>query len=276
MLTPTPIIKHTRSLVPETNLDLELLEDTSAADTPPFLGGIIRDEVARLHAQPVAIDSADWSSESLPSLPETNHTLLSPQDRDDLRTAWEAIWKQQSDTEREAAVAAAREDAYAEGMAAAQAERDAEWQMERTAFADDAARLRSLWEDHLAVIDPLLVELAVDVAEAVLDRPLDDKAHEATTAAVTAAVERLAAHPPLVITLHPVDHLRLQEAGMVDALTASHPGLRWAPDTTLAEGDWSLDATGAAIRHVRAEILSDLRRRLGLEVGPTPNDVDTA
>ncbi|NNF59045.1 MAG: hypothetical protein HKN04_12495 [Rhodothermaceae bacterium] len=185
---------------------------------------------------------------------------------------WEAEWKQQADAEREAAVATAREQAYEEGIAAARAEYGAEREAERAAFASDAAGLRALWEGHLAAADPLLVGLAVDVAEAVLDGPLGGDARDATTAAITSAIERFAAQPPLVVTLHPVDHLRLQEAGMVDALTATHPGLRWVPDAALAEGDWSLDAAGAAVRHVRAEVLYDLRRRLGLE--PDPSDTD--
>lgn len=273
MATSPLVIKHPLRSTPATGSAPDPAEDTEAPEASDFLSGIIRDERTRLQTRPFTVDGPDWSSKSSLPSPESNTTPLSSPDLDVLRAAWEAEWRQKAAVEREAAVTAAREKAYAEGVASARAEWAAGREAERTAFAKDVAHLRALWEHHLTTVDPLLVGLAVEVAEAVLDGPLGADALTAMTEAITHAVERLAAQPPLVVTLHPVDHLRLQEAGMVDALTATHPGLRWVPDPTLTEGDWSLDAAGTAVRRIRAEVLHDLRRRLSLEPDPP---LDTA
>jgi flagellar biosynthesis/type III secretory pathway protein FliH len=258
MFFPDHIIKHARATqwpTPE-----------QEAEPPAYVGGIIRDAQTRMQAEPYAVDGPNWTSDvPLPAQPSAvPEPEPAPVDVDALRAEWEAEWKAQAAAEREAAVAAAREEAYAEGAAAAREELAAEYEAERAALVADAARLRALWEEHLADADPHLVGLAVDVAEAVLDGTIGSETHAATAAAITGAVEHLAARPPLVVTLHPVDHLRLQEAGLVDALSVSHPDLRWVPDPALAEGDWALDANGAAIRRIRAEVLHDLRVRLGL------------
>lgn len=247
-------------------------EPARAAREPepsPYVNGVIRDGRTRMQAEPYPVDGPSWTSDvPLPQRAAAPGTAPEPEpepvDLDALRAEWEAAWQARATAEREAAVAEAREAAYAEGVAAAQAELAAEREDERAAMAADAERLRTLWNEHLTTVDPHLVGLAVDVAEAVLDGALGAETQAATTAAITGAVERLAARAPLVVALHPVDHLRLQEAGLVDALSASHPDLRWVPDPTLAEGDWSLDANGAAIRRIRAEVLHDLRVRLGL------------
>lgn len=248
----------------------------SAAPTPPsaaptrgeelpdeshFLSGIIRSERARAKVHRFPVDGPDWSAPP----PESDAGQPEAPDYAALRAAWEAEWQQQAVAECEAAVAAARAQAYAEGAAAARAELAAAREAERLAFADDAARLHALWEAHLTSLDPPLVELALDVAEAVLDGPLGEDDHATLTEAITSAVERVATQPPLVVSLHPVDHLRLEEAGLAEALSASHPGLRWVPDAGLAEGDWTLDADGVAVRRVRSEVLHDLRHRLGLD-----------
>ncbi|MEM1042273.1 MAG: hypothetical protein AAGI91_06535 [Bacteroidota bacterium] len=242
----------------------------ASPDQAPFVSGVIRGAGTRraggLTVRPCLLHGPDLSAP--PASPES---APEAPDLAALREAWEAEWTQQAEAERDAHAAAVREEAYAAGFAAARDACRAEREAEREAFARDAASLHGLWQAHLERADPLLVGLAVEVAEAVLGRPPDEASHGAMTAAVTAAVERLADRPPLVVALHPVDQLRLQETGMAEALTAAHPGLRWVPDAGLAEGDWTLDADGEAVRHVRAEVLSDLRRRLGLAPDPPPD-----
>lgn len=264
MFIPAHVIKNARALA-ESSAGRATPYEPTDPDSPRYVGGVIRDAQTRMQAEPYTVDGPNWRSDvPLPSRPAAPDPEPEPVDLDALRAEWEAEWEERATAEREAAVAAAREAAYAEGAAAAKAELAAEREAERAALTADAARLRTLWDDHLTAADPHLVGLAVDVAEAVLDGALGEHTHATTAAAITGAVERLAARPPLVVTLHPVDHLRLQEAGMMDALTAAHPDLRWVPDPSLAEGDWSLDANGAAIRRIRAEVLHDLRVRLGL------------
>lgn len=272
MFIPDHIIKNARSLAASAGAPPRTEEEP-----PAYVGGIIRDAQTRMQAEPFTVDGPNWASDvPLPAQQASAAPAPEPEpvDLDALRAEWEAAWHERATAEREAAVAAAREAAYAEGVAAARDELAAQHETERAALTADVARLRALWDERLAAADPHLVGLAVDVAEAVLDASLGESSQAATAAAITGAVERLAARPPLVVTLHPVDHLRLQETGLVDALSASHPDLRWVPDPALAEGDWSLDANGAAIRRIRAEVLHDLRVRLGL-TAPAPDEAPT-
>jgi flagellar assembly protein FliH len=110
----------------------------------------------------------------------------------------------------------------------------------------------------------------VDAAEALLGLPLPEPMRAALRAAMFQAIEELAATGPATLSLHPVDYLHLQEAGFVEQLSAAHPGLRWAPSLAFAEGDWTLDAPEAAVRHVRAELAAHLHAHLGLDAA-TPD-----
>jgi flagellar biosynthesis/type III secretory pathway protein FliH len=271
MFAPAPILKNARDRDPQ--------PPSPPDDAPRFLGGVIRDARTRT-VRPCPVDGPQWTSDfpvaESAAKPAAEPAAPASIDVDALRATWEAEAAARAEAEREAAVAEAREAAYAEGYAAAEADLAATFEAEREASRQaldaDAARLRALWDERLADAEPHLVGLAVDVAEALLDGPLDADQQAATASALTAAIERLADRPPLVVALHPVDHLRLQETGLTEALSASHPGLRWVPEPGLAEGDWSLDADGAALRHVRAEVLRDLRLRLGLlpDTEPAP------
>lgn len=237
-------------------------------ERPPLRGGVLRGAAWR------ALEEPDWTADfPVPAHgpPPTTTTPTATAAAPDVE-ALRAAWAREAAAEREAAVAAAREEGFAAGQAAGLAEVRAEMEALREAHRREAAalaeRLAALWREGLALLEPLLVGLAVEVAEAALDGPLTEEARAASEAALAAAVEQLALRPPLVVALHPVDHLRLQEGGFAAAIAAAHPGLRWVPDPRLAEGDWAVDAQGAAIRHVRAETLRLLRERLGL--GPAP------
>lgn len=136
---------------------------------------------------------------------------------------------------------------------------------ERATFAERAAeRLSTEWTEAIRRTEPQLVSLAIETAEALLDAPLSPEQRTAADRAVAVAVDGVAGEAPLVVALHPVDLLHLQESGLADSLSGAHPGLRWEPDGTFAEGDWSVSTSDAAIRRVRADMVAALRNRLGL------------
>lgn len=230
----------------------------------PLLRGVLRDRETRLRIQPAEVTGPGWAADfPLDPAPETEAPEPPEHDAERLQ-ALRATWEAEAEARLEAAVAEARAEGYAAGRTDAEAEAAAAQTAQQAAFQDAVARLQALWEDGLKQIEPSLVGLAVGIAEAVLGAPLPEAARESAAAALTTAVERLAGHPPLTIRLHPVDHLHLQERGLTDALAAAHPSLRWLPDPSFDEGDWAVDAADAAVRHVRAELLHDLRLRLGL------------
>ena len=171
---------------------------------------------------------------------------------------------QAAQAQLDAAVEAARAEAYAEGRNNAERELRAEIEMHKAAFSADVERLEHAWHAHHERLERQLVALAVDAAEALAGGPVTAAAREAADRALVAAVERLARGEGLTVRLHPVDCLRLREAGLVDGLTTAHPALAWVPDDTLAEGDWIVDSAKAAVRQVREELLDSLHARLDL------------
>ncbi|WP_420456793.1 hypothetical protein [Rubrivirga sp.] len=136
--------------------------------------------------------------------------------------------------------------------------------------ASDAARqtadrLTDLWAEALRQIEPELVALALEAAEAVLDAPLSPDQRAAADHALAETVDGLAGGGPVVVAVPPVDLLHLQESGLAATLSGAHPDLRWEPSDALAEGDWSVSTSQAAVRRVRADMLATLRDRLGLD-----------
>jgi len=136
----------------------------------------------------------------------------------------------------------------------------------RATFADRAAeRLHQAWHRACDELQLPLASLALETAEAVLDAPLSPEQRAATEASLSAALDTLAEMAPLTIALHPIDLLHLQETGLATALETTHTGLRWASDTALAEGDWTVTSSEGAVRRVRADMLAALRERLHLD-----------
>ena len=236
---------------------------------------ILRGAQARLAARPVEI-AADPLAPDAP-LPASPDDELASEEKTSLEheaaAAREAEWAARLEkATREAAKEAAevaRAEGYAQGYAEAETRLDEAFTAERTALLADMDHLGDLWQQHIEESAPLLTELALEIAETLLDAPLPDAVRGASVQGLTAAVEQLAGTPPVQITLHPVDYLRLQEAGITEQLEAVHDGLRWTTDATLAEGDWSVQSPEAALRRLRAEITQTVRNRLGLsEAGP--------
>lgn len=159
---------------------------------------------------------------------------------------------------RDDEVAALRADVERlEAEAAARAEADA-------ATGRAAERLAGLWEGGIRGLEPALAALAIETAEALLSAPLSGAQRAAADQALAEAVDAVAGAAPLSVRLHPVDLLHLQESGLADALSRSHGGLRWEPDNTLAEGDWTATTPEAAVHRLTRPMLGALRERLGV------------
>lgn len=169
-----------------------------------------------------------------------------------------------TEAELNAAIGAARAEAYARGRADAEAELRTEFETHKAAFAADVDRLEAAWRTYHDRLERQLVTLAVEAAELLVDGPLPDAIKEIADRALAQATERLARGDGLTIRIHPVDYLRLEEAGLVAGLTGAHPDLVWTPDDALPEGDWTVESAEAAVRNVRAELLDGLRARLDL------------
>ncbi len=184
-----------------------------------------------------------------------------PERLDLLKAEWDAQWQERLDEE----VATARAEGREAGYADACAEFDKKQAAHEAVLATDVARLEGLWRDHVEATQPLLVELAFEVAATLIDAPLPDEARRAATQALTEAIDELAGQGPAEIMLHPVDYMRLQEAGITAQLEAAHTGLQWTPDPTLDEGDWSVTAPQAVIRRLRTEMIEMLKHRLHLD-----------
>lgn len=239
------------------------------AEEPPTLlpGHVLERDRTVLQADPFEVPAFD----ALPAHPlpppksdapadaSTGEALPEPTVEEQLAEA-RAAWSK----EQEQALEQARAEAFAAGEAAAREAMEAEVAAHTQHLTATAERLTARWDDFLKDCEPLLATLAFDVAEAVLDGPLPDTLKGTTRRALTEALDELAGTPPLRISLHPVDYLRLQEDGTTELLIGTHNDLRWNPDPAFREGDWEVQAADASIRHVRGEMIQTLQRRLGL------------
>lgn len=172
----------------------------------------------------------------------------------------EERWQERLDQ----AVATAREQADREGYERARAEFESDFHAKAEHLLNDAESLRAENAAFLERVETLLVSVAFRIAETVLESPLLQSARTASTEAVSAAIEKLASDGTLRVGLHPIDYLRLQEAGLVEQLTSAYRGLRWEPDADLAPGDWSVESPDSVIRRFERELIADLRERLGV------------
>ncbi len=229
--------------------------------------GLLRRNQA-IQAQPVELSQEVWTSEDdvwrieSGSATEQNaeQEAASALDTGRLRAAIEAEWQ----TRMEEAVARARAEGEAAGRAAAEAEWAPRLQSLQEQLAHELERLRRAWANYTRQLEPMLVELALEVAETLLDAPLPESIKGISARMLTEAVEQLARSAPLEISMHPVDFLRLQEQGVIAQLESRHPALHWDLNPSLSEGDWIVQTPTAMQRRIRQEMLERLRQRLGL------------
>ena len=161
-------------------------------------------------------------------------------------------------------MARAQEEAYEKGYAAAWQEHQEVTEQARQAFAAGTRRLEQARNDFMKQCEPLLADLAFEVAALLIDAPLPHTLKSLSARAFTEAVEELATEKPLRIALHPVDLLELQEAGLVEQLDEVHGGLIWEPSDDLQQGDWVVQSPKAAVRYLRDEVVGTMKRQIAL------------
>ncbi len=209
---------------------------------------------------------ADEDDDTEPAADSEDEEADPPPERTD------AEWREQMEAAVEEARAegydAGREDGYQtgydEGYEDAETTLRAEWQDERETLIGDITQFEDAWTQYIDENESRLVELALQLAEAIVDAPIADSLREASEEALTEAVAELAGTPPITVTVHPVDYQRLQESGLADHLTDKYDDLQLESDPERAEGDWTVASPAGAIRRRRREVIDTLRGRLSL------------
>ena len=186
---------------------------TDSTPGAPLLNGVLRGAQTHADAKVALVEGPHWSADFPVELQdpataalESTVTADSSEEPVDI-DAMQSTWAEEAEALRREAVAEARKQGYDEGYAAARQElaesMERDRQVERDAFAEDVARLDTVWRDHLARSEPVLVQLALEVAERLLEGTLPDDLGEAATGALTSAIERLATRAPLSVDTAP-------------------------------------------------------------------------
>lgn len=155
-------------------------------------------------------------------------------------------------------------EGYDDGYDEAEATLREEWEAEQDALIDDTTRFEEVWSQYIAENESRMVELTLQLAEAIVDAPLTDSLRSASEEAIIEAVAELASTPPIEIIVHPVDYQRLQESGLAEHLTDKYDDLHLESDPERTEGDWTVASPAGAVRRRRSEVIDVLRGRLGL------------
>jgi flagellar biosynthesis/type III secretory pathway protein FliH len=159
-------------------------------------------------------------------------------------------------------VAATERDAYQRGLADGERAAAAVINEQNARIEQASAGLDRAWETLASHSEPLLVELAFRMAEAILESPLPESVRSLSTAALSEAIEKLGTTGAVCVSVHPADYMMLDESGILLPLLRNHPNLNWQTDASLERGDWEARSDGAVIRRVARELLDDLARRL--------------
>lgn len=243
-------------------------------EMPYRLRGILRKSEAYLQETVVELDAPQF----VPDYPLSQEPERTPEDEpadegddaspdiDALKAEWDAAWE----TRLEEAVEEARQAGFEQGSEAAQHAIQAEVDATMQTFLEAAGQFTGALQAYIARCEPLLADLAFQVAETLLDAPLPTHIKSVSSKTLSQAIEHLAADPPVDIALHPVDFLHLQETGLIDQLQATHERLRWHPDSKLKQGDWTVQSPQGAIRRLQDELMATLRQRLQTVRPPQP------
>jgi len=275
-----------RPRIPQDRVRADDLEPAPTPDRFAYLkqGVVQRDQVAFTPTPWVAgedassqlADPADEASPDPNAAAEPPVEDDAPDPMDELRETLEAEWQAKVDAAREEAYRDAYNEGHIDGYEVGYEDAEADLQQmidaEVERLAADMAQLKTLWTEYIEASEPALLNLTIEIAEALLDAPLPESVKGASARAIAEAVEELVGAASLTVSLHPVDYQRLQEKGLLDQLNANHEQtLHWNPDPNHPEGDWSVESPAALIRHQKDEIIASIRQRLGAEAPARPD-----
>lgn len=239
-------------------------------DGPMLVPRVLRGASARQDARPFEVaaltptpafrlpdpDPAEAFEEAAPPVEAPVHAEI---DVEAIRAEVAALWQ----AKLEEAAARARENGYRQGREDAERATADERALLREHAAQEMEAMKAAWQAHLNAGESMMAELAFEIAETIVGAPLPDNVRRVSVRALREAVEALAGSP-VSVSIHPVDRLRLQETGVEEEMRAIVPELRFESDPLLNEGDWLVETDTSSVRHLRAELLDALRRRLGL------------
>ena len=243
-------------------------------------GRVLESDQTRTTAESVLVEPVAPASDPAPpdappeqAAAETDAEPDSKEETDDSPpTRTDAEWREHLEEAVEEARAegydAGREEGYEagyeEGSEDAEATLRAEWDEERETLVEDMTRFEDIWSQYIDENESRLVELALRLAEVIVDAPLSDSLRRASEEALTEAVAELAGTPPVTITVHPVDYQRLHESGLAERLTDKYDDLQLESDPDCAEGDWTVASPAGVVRRRRSEVIDTLRDHLRL------------
>ena len=213
------------------------------------VGHIVRSKDASLGTQRIRVGASDAGKEVDPSdeLPEQ------------LKEELFAEWKKKHEKEISQARKEAHREGYAEGHQDAEETLHEAFQQERRDWQDGLRLIEDVWTNLTGQLEREIPPLLVEIAAKVLGQELPSIFKQQIGPAVAEAIDDLADGGPLVVSLHPVDHLLLQESGLKDQIDDATPEVTWKPNPDLNEGDWSVSSKEAVLRRFKEEIIERLQ-----------------
>lgn len=226
---------------------------------------VIRSESALLKADTVDISSTSFDDEGVTDAFDPDHVspenkLIDTAELETLRAEWDVAWQAKLD-EAEKKI---RIEAFAKGYEAAREELQSNIEQTQNDFHAGLGRLQDTWNSLIKRSETLLLEIALEIVEFLIDAPLPNRFTHATERALLEALELLSRDVPISLSLNPVDLLQLQESGILAHIKDQFPSIRLDPQSTLKEGNWIVQTPRQAIRRVSDELLANLRDQFGL------------
>ena len=213
------------------------------------MGRIVRSKDASLGTQHIRVGTPDAGKEAEPAdeLPE--------QVKEELF----ARWQKKHEKEVSQARQEAHREGYAEGRQDAEAALRESFQQERRDWQNGLNLIQDVWTDLTDQLKREIPPLLVQIASKVLGQELPRTFKQQLGPAVAEAIDELSDGGPLVVSLHPVDHLLLQESGLKDQIESATPAVNWKPDSSLHEGDWTVSSEEAMLRRFKEEVAGRLQ-----------------
>jgi len=264
-------------------------EDSESDVRPPTEGTVLRKDVARTTDDPVLVDAEKVRTPSQNDGTDSGSTArTSPEDRTDgpdaepIPSRTDAEWQDYLEEAVEEARAEAYENGqddgydvgYEEGYEEAETKMRAQYEEDRHELVEDLRSVDALWDEFIEESETMLVDLALQLAETIVDAPLTESIRQASEEALLEAVSHLSKTPPVTITVHPVDYQRLRESGLTDRLQEKYDDLTLESDPDCNEGDWSVSSPEGVVRRLRSEVVETLRRELRLTHSRSSSDAE--
>ena len=233
---------------------------------------VVRRDVAQLVAQPFHLTkdlNGTGDTPGDPHGPFIDAQIMTADAVQALQQEWDATWE----ARMEKAVEESYEWGYQAGEAAMRDQLEADFNRRHATMMNEIKPLQKLWETFIERAEPSLVEFTFAVVDQLLSAPLTAPLRAISERALIRALDKLKHDAPIRISLNPVDLLRLEESGLAENLKSGFPLLSWEANPDIVEGDWYLESPQKVIRHVAAELITNLQERLNLNDATPQSDL---